>query len=93
MDRETGNAILKVVTNFLDPRNNMVNEDAIRVDDVGSLGTTVYVGYNKNGAADADSTWKIMKVTVVGDITTMKYPNGSKAYSYVWNNRASYTYS
>lgn len=85
--------LVKVVVNELNHRNSMVNEDASAVDDVNGDGTLVYVGYAKNGIADAATGWKIMKVTKTVNVTRMTYPLASKGYDFIWANRATYTYS
>lgn len=54
--------------------------------------SVTYVGYCEVGTLDADSRWKIEKIEVSGNITTIKVPNGDNSLLYKWDDRATYTY-
>lgn len=53
-----------------------------------------YVGYAASDAATtAEAKFKIKKITVSGGITTITYPDGSRNFDKVWDDRATYTYN
>jgi hypothetical protein len=54
-------------------------------------GTITYIGLS--GQSDgAQPLWRIKRLFTDGTVTTIQYPNGDQSLTYVWNNRASYTY-
>lgn len=55
----------------------------------------VYIGKAAIGTAKASALWQIKKLLcdANGNLTDMQFANGSETYEYVWNNRASYSYS
>lgn len=57
-------------------------------------GNQIYVGWSIPGSATSDSTWRIMQQTFNGSnqLTDVKWPAGSTAFSSVWDNRTTYTY-
>ena len=60
---------------------------------VDQVSTTVtYVGKALPGVATSVGEWQIKKITVAGTVTSIEYP-GTVEYIYVWDDRASYTYS
>lgn len=61
------------------------------VDQVDS--TTVYIGIAPRGSATSASNWQISKVSISSTITSETYPNGDDRMAFVWDNRATYTYS
>jgi hypothetical protein len=63
--------------------------------DYDGSGNQIYVGWAQTGSASSDSAWRIMQQTFNGSnqLTDVKWPNGSTAFGFVWDNRASaYTY-
>lgn len=62
-----------------------------RVDE--ASGTVTYIGYALAGATTADSVWQIKRMTVSGVQTTIQFASGSTMFNYVWDDRASLTYS
>jgi hypothetical protein len=68
------------------------NSDTVTtyVDTVDS--TTTYVGIAPRQSLTSSSKWQISKVVTNGTIIYEKYPNGSDAFKFVWDDRASYTY-
>lgn len=53
----------------------------------------VYIGKAEPGSVASDAVWQIMKLTWVDDnCTNLKYASGSNGFSFIWNNRATYTY-
>jgi hypothetical protein len=63
------------------------------LDDVNNDGTLVYIGFSSIGTATSSANWAILRQTVVGTITSYTFPNSDEQNNYVWDNRASYTYS
>jgi len=49
----------------------------------------IYVGEASPGTSTASAHWRIFKVTSSG----LAYADGSADFSFIWNNRTSYTYS
>lgn len=53
----------------------------------------IYVGVSNNGGNVTASTWQIKKSVKIGDIWKINlFPDGDQSFSYVWNNRLTYTY-
>lgn len=52
-----------------------------------------YIGISDNGNTKSASTWEIQKCIKTGTIWEFLYPDGDQGFSYVWNDRTSYTYS
>lgn len=65
---------------------------ATRVDATGVGGIT-YRGYALAGSLNANPVWAVQKETVAGTITTVQWAGGEFANSYVWDDRATLTYS
>ena len=75
------------------------SELEIRCENDGS-GNPIYIGRAKVGTSEARSLWQISKHTWDGNnsLLTKKWPQNSEGaastdYEFVWNDRASYTYS
>lgn len=59
-----------------------------------SNGRLEYYGLAEPGSLDSEEKWRIRKYSYSGiEETSRKYPSGSYANVYIWDNRASYTYS
>ena len=58
-------------------------------------GNMIYTGWAQTGSASSDSAWRIMQQTFNGtnQMTDIKWPNGSTAFGFIWDNRASLSYS
>ncbi len=55
-----------------------------------------YVGMAVPGTATSDSLWQIMRVTYIGATTRIDstdYANGDATHKWIWDDRATYTYS
>lgn len=65
--------------------------NTLRVDPVDF--TTTYIGESKPGTATSTALWRIKKIFVSGTATSITFPNGSDDFSYIWDNRASLSYS
>lgn len=74
------------------------SEVALRIEYDGS-NNPIYVGRAKVGVTDSESKWQIAKNTFSGtNLTSTTWPqnslsNASSEYEFVWNDRATYTYS
>ncbi len=55
--------------------------------------TVMYIGIANSGDLTSDANWQIKKITKTGDITSIKYADGTADFVNVWDDRASYTYS
>jgi hypothetical protein len=59
----------------------------------------IYKGFARPGAATSSAVWQIAKLAYSGsNVTSITWPedsngNASNDYVFVWDNRASYTYS
>jgi hypothetical protein len=54
---------------------------------------TTYIGLTKPGTAESSALWRIMKIVVVGTVTSIKMADGDDLFNNIWDNRASLTYS
>lgn len=61
------------------------------IDDASS--TVSYYGFASPGTATSDEFWRIIKKEISGTVTSFLYAEGDLSYSYIWDDRASYTYS
>lgn len=54
-----------------------------------------YVGYAATGTATSVSMWRIARISYDSNdlVTAVEWPNGSHAFSFVWDDRTTYTYS
>lgn len=55
--------------------------------------TTTYTGYALRGASDAAASWFIMKTSVSGNVTSIRFASAPFTMDQVWANRASLSYS
>ena len=55
--------------------------------------TLTFIGRARPGTSQALPAWQIMRFNVVGTLTSIEFANGSAEYSFVWNDRASFSYS
>lgn len=55
--------------------------------------SNIFVGIAQSGTATSDAFWQIKKIVISGTDVAIKYPNGATTYTFVWNNRGTYTYS
>lgn len=53
----------------------------------------VYTGYAIRGALDSTASWWIMKTSIAGSVTTVKFAGDPGNFTQIWNNRASLTYT
>jgi len=75
---------------FILGSNNFINKF-----DYDGNGNQIYVGWAQPGALSSESSWRIMQQTFNGSnqLTDIKWPNGSTGFSFIWDNRASLSYS
>lgn len=66
----------------------------IRMDYDGS-GNNVYIGWATPGTASSADGWRLMRQTFngTGQMTIIEWPNASTAFTFIWDNRALYSYS
>lgn len=60
---------------------------------VDQSGTTKYIGTSQNSNNSGAAVWKIKKEWQIETVTYMGFPNGNQEFNFVWNSRATYTYS
>ncbi len=55
----------------------------------------IFVGDALPGSSKASSVWRIKKLTYDSDnnVTDIQWANGSNAFSFIWDDRASLSYS
>jgi len=59
-----------------------------------SSGRLEYLGQAEPGTLASEAKWRIKKYIYSGiQETDKRYPNGDNANIYIWDNRATYTYS
>jgi hypothetical protein len=58
-------------------------------------GNAIYVGFTNPPGDSSKAMWAIQKLTydANNNPTDIKWASGSVSYIFIWNNRASYTYS
>lgn len=64
-----------------------------RIDYDGS-GNATYLGWAQAGTVTSDAKWRIVQNTYDGSnrFTVSAFPNGSPSFTFVWDNRATYSY-
>lgn len=65
-------------------------EQSVRVDDASS--TVTYLGYAAIGTATSAASWKVKKLSVSGNVTSITYADSNSNYDNIWDNRAVLTY-
>lgn len=60
-----------------------------------SNGNMIYYGLAIPGSSTSDSVWQIRQLTydVSGNLLSILWARGSRGFTNVWTNRATYTYS
>lgn len=73
----------------------LVSDTDIQLFEYDGSGFIIYVGNAQPGIASSDGGWRIKKFTnnASGQPTASQYPSGSPAFNFIWDNRATYTYS
>lgn len=63
--------------------------------DFDASGNSTYVGWAQPGTLTSDSRWRILRQTFNGSnqMTATAFPGGSPAFAFVWDNRATYSFS
>jgi len=79
------------MSSIRNPQNNPPTYTKL-VDDVGSLGTTLYIGESEVGSGTGEESWRIQKIVFTGDLIIINWASGTASFDKVWNNRATYTY-
>lgn len=70
------------------------SESALRIEYDGSS-NPIYIGIAEPGTAPGSNGWQIRKLTFdgSGNMTAMQYAGGSSEFIFIWDNRASLSYS
>lgn len=67
------------------------SNDIVLQDEVSD--SEAYYGFAAPGSSTASASWKIIKKSVSGTVTSYMYANGSDSYTNIWTVRASLSYS
>lgn len=74
---------------------NAEDYEAIRIDEISA--TDTILGYAELGTAEGDLLWRLKRVTKVGNVTSVTYPEISGAttmdFVFSWTDRGTYIYS
>lgn len=54
---------------------------------------TTYIGTAQIGAATSSALWQIKRILTSGTITTIAWASGTDAFTNIWDNRVSLSYS
>lgn len=69
--------------------------EALRIDEISA--TDTIMGYAELGTAEGTLAWRLKRVTKVGNVTSITYPEVSgtatRDFVFSWTSRAGYTYS
>lgn len=73
----------------------LISDTDIQAFEYDGSGYTIYIGKAQPGTATSATGWRIQQLTnnANGQPTLILFPNGSPAYNFTWDNRASYGYS
>lgn len=71
---------------------NSVDREVQTKVDVASA-TVTYVGEAPVGALSSERKWKIKRISVSGNVTSVQFAEGSFNFIYRWDDRATYSYS
>lgn len=52
-----------------------------------------YIGEAPIGASTAERKWKIQRISVSGNVTSVQWAEGSMDFTNRWDDRAAYSYS
>lgn len=63
---------------------------ATRIDDVSS--SLSYIGEATVGSGESDPVWRILRITIEGTQTKVRYAGGVTSWNNSWDDRASLTY-
>ena len=60
------------------------------IDEVSS--TEYYIGISSGSKDGSIASWNIKKIWQDGTVWKTEFPNGDQSFTFIWNNRAGYTY-
>jgi hypothetical protein len=66
-------------------------EPVVLVDELSS--TEFYIGTSRSFGDVQTSNWKIKKIYKSGSVWKTGYPDGDQGFTYIWNDRLTYSYS
>ena len=80
-----------------DNPNNEFNSDTYKVQPVTVVdeksSSEYYIGISNNGKGMDEPVWQIKRIVKSGNVWDLsQYPNDDQSFSFVWNDRLSYTY-
>ena len=65
-------------------------ESPLLVDEVSD--TEFYIGYSNNTRYENKGNWRIKRIWKVGSVWNFGFPNGDQNFTFIWDERDSYTY-
>lgn len=69
-----------------------VNSLDKKIENVGGGGTTYYQGEAAPGSTTTADLWRVKRIAVVGDVTSVSFADGSPNFNKSWDGRTGYTY-
>jgi hypothetical protein len=57
-----------------------------------SVEGTIYIGYAKFDTPTSEPLWRIKRIQIIDNITTIGYAGGNLNYNYIWDDRTTYSY-
>lgn len=66
-------------------------ESPIIIDEISD--TEIYIGTSINDSNTGRPVWRIKQIIQIGTVWKFGYPSGDQSFSYVWNDRFTYTYN
>lgn len=71
-----------------------INESSTVAERIDAASATVtYIGEAVAGTLGSAASWRIQRITVSGDVTSVEWADGNANADNVWDNRASLSYS
>lgn len=67
------------------------NGDIINIDEASA--SVTYFGWARPGAGDNAPSWRILKMSVSGSVTSFRWAAGTSDYTNIWSGRAGFSYS
>ncbi len=73
----------------------LLSDTDIQLFDYDGAGNTIYIANAQAGSLSSDTAWRIKQLNynATNQITSIRYPNGSPSYNFIWDQRTTYSYS
>lgn len=68
-------------------------ENYKKIVDLANEATVIYIGWATMGTATSSALWKIKKITISSSVYTMEWAGGAQAFSHVWDDRTTTSFS